>query len=81
MIRSLGLRRQTSLRILEVEPIQTEPYVPRSHPFIKRLIGTIRREYLDHCFFWNANVNIKCKMKVSCRMTIRDFFYVEMAVA
>jgi hypothetical protein len=57
MIRSLGLRRQTSLRILEVEPIQTEPYVPRSHPFIKRLIGTIRREYLDHCFFWNANVN------------------------
>jgi putative transposase len=22
-------------------------------PFIERLIGTIRREYLDHIFFWN----------------------------
>ena len=32
----------------------TVPYTPRSHPFIERLIGTIRREYLDHVFFWNA---------------------------
>jgi putative transposase len=23
------------------------PFVPRSHPFIERLIGTLRREYLD----------------------------------
>ncbi|MGB5729531.1 MAG: integrase core domain-containing protein, partial [Thiogranum sp.] len=23
-------------------------------PFIERLIGTIRGEYLDHIFFWNA---------------------------
>jgi len=22
--------------------------------FIERLIGTIRREYLDHAFFWNS---------------------------
>ena len=28
--------------------------VPVSHPFVERLIGTIRREYLDHVFFWNA---------------------------
>ena len=48
-------RAQANLRILEVEPIQTVPYVPRSHPFIERLIGTIRREYLDRCFFWNAH--------------------------
>ena len=30
------------------------PNVPVSHPFVERLIGTIRREYLDHVFFWNA---------------------------
>jgi putative transposase len=28
--------------------------VPRSHPFIERLIGTLRREYLDQTFFWNG---------------------------
>jgi transposase InsO family protein len=25
-----------------------------SHPFVERLIGTIRREYLDQVLFWNA---------------------------
>jgi hypothetical protein len=29
-------------------------YVPCSHPFVERLIGTIRREYLDQVPFWNA---------------------------
>ena len=43
-----------NLRILEVEEIKTVPYAPMSHPFIERLIGTIRREYLDHTFFWNS---------------------------
>jgi len=27
---------------------------PISHPFIERLIGTIRREYLDQMLFWNT---------------------------
>lgn len=30
------------------------PYAPTSHPFVERLIGTIRREYLDRTFFWNS---------------------------
>ena len=48
-------RWQANLRILEIDEIKSIPYTPTSHPFIERLIGTIRREYLDHLFFWNAN--------------------------
>ena len=43
-----------SLRVLEIDEIKSVPYVPVSHPFVERLIGTIRREYLDRMFFWNA---------------------------
>ena len=43
-----------NLRVLEIEEIKSVPYTPISHPFVERLIGTIRREYLDHMFFWNA---------------------------
>jgi hypothetical protein len=28
--------------------------VPLSHPFVERLIGTIRREYLDRILFWTT---------------------------
>ena len=47
-------RWQANLRILEIETIPTVPHVPISHPFIERLIGTIRREYLDVVLFWNG---------------------------
>src|SRR6266536_2690345 len=43
-----------NLRILEVEEIKSIPYVPVSPPFVERLIGTIRREFLDHVLIWNA---------------------------
>jgi transposase InsO family protein len=46
---------QANLRILGVDEIKTVPFTPISHPFIERLIGTIRREYLDQILFWNAN--------------------------
>jgi transposase InsO family protein len=45
---------QANLRVLEVKEIKTVPYVPLSHPFVERLIGTIRREHLDHTLFWTA---------------------------
>ena len=45
---------QANLRILEVTEIKTVPYVPLSHPFVARLIGTIRREYLDPMLFWTS---------------------------
>jgi len=45
---------QANLRILDVREIKTVPYVPLSHPFVERLIGTIRRECLDRTLFWTA---------------------------
>ena len=47
-------RWQTNLRILDVEEIKTVPYAPLSHPFVERLIGTIRPECLDRTLFWTA---------------------------
>ena len=43
-----------NLRVLDVEEIKSVPYTPVSHPFVERLIGTIRREYLDYILFWNT---------------------------
>ncbi len=43
-----------NLRVLEIDEVKSVPYVPVSHPFIERLIGTVRREYLDRVFFWNT---------------------------
>ena len=43
-----------NLRLLEINEIKTVPHVPLSHPFVERLIGTMRRECLDHVLCWNA---------------------------
>src|SRR3974390_2614996 len=45
---------QANLRILDVTEIKSVSYVPLSHPFVERLIGAVRREYLDHTLFWTA---------------------------
>jgi len=37
-----------------VTEIKTVPYVPLSHPFVERLIGTLRRECLDRTLFWTT---------------------------
>ena len=34
--------------------IKRVPYVPLSHPFVERLIGTVRRELLDRTLFWTT---------------------------
>ncbi len=47
-------RWKANLRILGVTEVKTVPYVPLSHPFVERLIGTIRREYLDRVPFWGT---------------------------
>ena len=43
-----------NLRILDVMEIKTVPYAPLSHPFVESLIGTVRREFLDHTLFWTT---------------------------
>ena len=47
-------RWRANLRILDVEEVKSVPYTPMSHPFIERVIGTIRREFLDDVPFWNS---------------------------
>jgi putative transposase len=51
---------QRNLRILDAQEVKTVPYAPRSHPFVERLIGTIRCECLDRTLFWTtADLELK----------------------
>lgn len=47
-------RWKANLRVLDIDEIKSVPYAPMSHPFIERLIGTIRRELLDQIPFWHS---------------------------
>lgn len=47
-------RWKANLRILDVTEVKSIPHLPVSHPFVERLIGTIRREFLDLVPFWHA---------------------------
>ena len=47
-------RWKANLRVLEIEEIKSVPHVPMSHPFVERLIGSVRRKLLDQTFFWTA---------------------------
>ena len=46
--------RAANLRVLEIDEIKTVPRAPLSHPFVKRVIATIRREFIDHVLFWDG---------------------------
>jgi transposase InsO family protein len=59
---------EANLRILGVTEIKTVPYVPCSHPFVERLIGTIRRECLDRLLFWTAT-DLESKL-----LDFRDYY-------
>jgi transposase InsO family protein len=47
-------RWKANLRILDVTEVKSAPHLPISHPFVERLIGTIRREFLDLVPFWHT---------------------------
>jgi hypothetical protein len=59
---------EANLRILGVTEIKTVPYIPWSHAFVERLIGTIRRECLDQLLFWTAT---DLEMKL---IAFRDYY-------
>ena len=47
-------RWKANLWVLDIKEIKSIPHVPMSHPFVERLIGSVRRELLDQIFFWTA---------------------------
>ncbi len=46
-------RWKTNLRILEIDEIKSIAFTTISHSYVERLIGTVRREFLDQTLFWN----------------------------
>ena len=58
-------RWKANLRVLDVDELKTVPYTPTSHPFAERLMGTIRREYLDNVFLWNT-VDLEKTVGIQC---------------
>jgi transposase InsO family protein len=42
-----------NMSIFRIDEIASVPGVPWSHPFVERLIGTVRREFIDRTLFWN----------------------------
>lgn len=47
-------RWRSNLRVIDVDELKSVPGTPTSHPFIERVIGTTRREYLDYIIFFSA---------------------------
>jgi transposase InsO family protein len=48
-------RWRANLRILEIDELKSVPGIPTSHPFVERIIGTMRREYLDQLIFFGSS--------------------------
>jgi len=45
-----------------VDEIKSVPSIPWSHPFVERLIKSVRNEYLDNLLFWNG-VDLERKLE------------------
>ena len=54
-------RWKANLRILEIKEVKSIPFTPISHPYVERVIGTIRRECLDQTLFW-SHVDLQNKL-------------------
>jgi len=55
----------TMTKALGMEEVITAPLSPWQNPYVERLIGSVRRECLDHVIVWNER---------SLRRTLRSYF-------
>jgi hypothetical protein len=62
-------RWKANLRVLDIKELKSLQHVPMSHPFVERLIGSIRRELLDHTLFWTVKDLEKNCVNTSCHQT------------
>jgi transposase InsO family protein len=46
-------RWKINMDICHIDEVKGVPEVPISRPFVERLIGTVRQEFLDEVLFWN----------------------------
>ena len=53
------------IRHMGIQEVLTAPRSPWQNPFAERLVGSIRRECLDHVIVWNER---------SLRRTLQDYF-------
>ncbi len=51
--RTYGPAFRTGVDAMEIEDIVTAPHSPWQNPYAERMIGSIRRECLDHVIVWN----------------------------
>ncbi len=58
-------RWKANLRILDIKEIKSIPFTPTSHPFVERLIKSVRSEVLDHSLF-------ACALWVGMLMTWKE---------
>jgi transposase InsO family protein len=48
-----GPERQTAMRAMGIEEVVIAPRAPWQNPFVERVIGSLRRECLEHLIVWN----------------------------
>jgi len=52
-----------NMDMLNIEEVFGPSYTPTANPFVERLIGTTRREFLDNTYFWD---DVDLRRKLAC---------------
>src|SRR6266700_3757759 len=63
---SYGSAFRNRVQAMGIKEVVTAPRSPWQNPYVERLIGSIRRECLDHVIVWN---------ETSLRRTLRSYFH------